>query len=63
MSVVSRKSRVPLFVIDPLKADVAALTSVMSQEFAVRNHILAIEVHSDRILIGTRSAVFNGMAE
>ena len=39
--------------IDPLKADVAALTSVMSQEFAVRNHILAVEVHADRILIGT----------
>lgn len=49
----AEKAEVPLFVIDPLKADVAALTSVMSQEFAVRNHILAIEVHSDRILIGT----------
>ncbi|CAM4394973.1 hypothetical protein F901_03199 [Acinetobacter dispersus] len=43
----------PLFVIDPLKADVAALTSVMSQEFAVRNHILAVDVQPDRILIGT----------
>ncbi|ENU32968.1 GspE/PulE family protein [Acinetobacter parvus] len=49
----AEKAEVPLFVIDPLKADVAALTSVMSQEFAVRNHILAIEVHADRILIGT----------
>ena len=49
----AEKSHVPLFVIDPLKADVTALTSVMSQEFAARNHILAVEVHSDRILIGT----------
>ncbi|MCH7336783.1 GspE/PulE family protein [Acinetobacter sp. NIPH 2699] len=49
----AEKATLPLFVIDPLKADVAALTSVMSQEFAVRNHILAVEVHADRILIGT----------
>ena len=49
----AEKSQVPLFVIDPLKADVAVLTGVMSQEFAVRNHILAVEVHADRILIGT----------
>ncbi|USA55556.1 GspE/PulE family protein [Acinetobacter sp. C32I] len=49
----AEKADVPLFVIDPLKADVAALTSVMSQEFAARNHILAVEVHADRILIGT----------
>lgn len=49
----AEKSQVPLFVIDPLNADVAVLTGVMSQEFAVRNHILAVEVHADRILIGT----------
>nr|WP_277606231.1 GspE/PulE family protein [Acinetobacter genomosp. 15BJ] len=49
----AEKADIPLFVIDPLKADVAALTSVMSQEFAARNHILAVEVHADRILIGT----------
>ncbi|ENW79696.1 hypothetical protein F909_02799 [Acinetobacter sp. ANC 3929] len=49
----AEKAEMPLFVIDPLKADVAALTSVMSQEFAVRNHILAVDVHPDRILIGT----------
>lgn len=49
----AEKADLPLFVIDPLKADVAALTSVMSQEFAARNHILAVEVHADRILIGT----------
>lgn len=49
----AEKAEIPLFVIDPLKADVAALTSVMSQEFAVRNHILAVDVQPDRILIGT----------
>ncbi len=49
----ARNTHVPLFVIDPLKADVAALTSVMSQEFAVKNKILAVEVSADQILIGT----------
>ncbi len=47
------KTDMPLYVIDPLKADVAALTQVMSQEFAVKNNILAVEVHPDQILIGT----------
>lgn len=50
---VCRSAQLPLFVIDPLKADVSALTQVMSQEFAIRNHILAVEVHTDRIVIGT----------
>ncbi|PWB14133.1 type II secretion system protein E [Acinetobacter sp. AM] len=47
------KSNLPLYVIDPLKADVGALTNVMSQEFAVRNRILAVEVKADEILIAT----------
>lgn len=46
-------SNLPYFVIDPLKADVGSLTRVMSQEFAVRNRILAVEVHGDRVVIGT----------
>lgn len=41
------------FVIDPLKADVRRLTQVMSQEFAVRNRILAVEIHGDRLVVGT----------
>ncbi|MEW7834443.1 ATPase, T2SS/T4P/T4SS family [Acinetobacter baumannii] len=49
----AERAQLPLFVIDPLKADVSALTQVMSQEFAIRNHILAVEVHADRIVIGT----------
>lgn len=47
------KAELPLYVIDPLKADVTALTSVMSQEFALRNKILAVEVQADQVLIAT----------
>lgn len=43
----------PFYIIDPLKADVSVLTQVMSQEFAVKNNILAVEVRTDQILIGT----------
>ena len=48
-----RKAEIPFYVIDPLKADVTALTGIMSQEFAVKNHILAVEVQADQVLIGT----------
>ncbi|WP_372404408.1 GspE/PulE family protein [Acinetobacter piscicola] len=47
------KTNLPLYVIDPLKADVANLTAVMSQEFALRNRILAVEIQPDQVLIGT----------
>ena len=49
----AEKAQLPFYVIDPLKADVASLTAVMSQEFAVRNKILAVEVGADKVLIGT----------
>ncbi len=49
----AEKAQLPFYVIDPLKADVASLTAVMSQEFAVRNKILAVEVGADQVLIGT----------
>lgn len=49
----SAKGDLPFYIIDPLKADVAALTSIMSQEFALRNKILAVEIQPDSILIGT----------
>lgn len=49
----SEHTQIPLYLIDPLKADVAALTNVMSQEFALRNRILAVEVRRDEILIGS----------
>ena len=49
----AEKSGLPFYIIDPLKADVAALTSVMSQEFAVRNGILAVELQNEYVLIAT----------
>ena len=49
----SEKSQLPFYIIDPLKADVQALTNVMSQEFAMRNKILAVEIQNDQVLIAT----------
>lgn len=49
----ARKAQLPLYRIDPLKADVAALTEVMTQEFALKNHILAVEVRDNEVLVGT----------
>ncbi|MCU4480840.1 GspE/PulE family protein [Acinetobacter ursingii] len=49
----AEKSGLAFYVIDPLKADVGKLTSVMSQEFALRNKILAVGITTDSILIGT----------
>ncbi len=49
----AKKANLPLYVIDPLKADVPALTAVMSQEFALRNKILAVDVQDEQILIAT----------
>ncbi|NHB58317.1 type II/IV secretion system protein [Acinetobacter sp. 194] len=49
----AQKADIPFFVIDPLKSDVASLTKVMSHEFALKNKILAVEVTSEHVLIGT----------
>ncbi|WP_151721491.1 GspE/PulE family protein [Acinetobacter ursingii] len=49
----AEKSDLTFYVIDPLKADVGKLTSVMSQEFALRNKILAVGITADSVLIGT----------
>ena len=49
----SEKSKLPFYIIDPLKADVTALTGVMSQEFALRNRILAVEITPTEVLIAT----------
>lgn len=49
----AEKTALPFYVIDPLKADVAALTAVMSQEFALRNKILAVEIQPDAVFIAT----------
>lgn len=50
---IAEKASIPFYVIDPLKADVQALTNVMSQEFALRNRILAVEIQADQVLIAT----------
>lgn len=47
------KANLPLVHIDPLKIDVPAITSVMSFEYAKSQHILPIEVNSDKVVIGT----------
>lgn len=47
------KSELPFYQIDPLGMDVAALTQVMTQEFAMKNHILAVELQGDTVVIGT----------
>ncbi|WP_151731827.1 GspE/PulE family protein [Acinetobacter ursingii] len=49
----AEKSGLAFYVIDPLKADVGKLTSVMSQEFALRNKILAVGITANSVLIGT----------
>jgi general secretion pathway protein E len=46
-------AEMPFFVIDPLKADVAKLTEVMSHEFALHNRILAVEISAEHVVIGT----------
>ncbi len=43
----------PLFRIDPLKIDVAAITEVMSFAFAKRHRILAVEVDADRVVVAS----------
>ncbi|WP_074383315.1 GspE/PulE family protein [Acinetobacter pseudolwoffii] len=49
----AEKTELMFYIIDPLKADVQALTHVMSQEYALRNHILAVEIQADKVLIAT----------
>ncbi|ENU17235.1 GspE/PulE family protein [Acinetobacter lwoffii] len=49
----AEKTGLMFYIIDPLKADVQALTHVMSQEYAQRNHILAVEIQADKVLIAT----------
>ena len=50
---IAEKANLPFYIIDPLTADVQALTNVMSQEFAVRNKILAVEIQADKVFIAT----------
>lgn len=47
------KAGQPLFIIDPLKINVTAVTEVMSYAFAERHQILALEVFPDYVVIGS----------
>ena len=47
------KADMPLVRIDPLKADVPALTKIMAFEYAKSQHILPVEVTDDEVIIGT----------
>lgn len=59
----SEQAKLPLYIIDPLKADVASLTEVMSQEFAFRNKILAVEIANDEVFIGSDQPFKNDWIE
>ncbi|MBF7683099.1 type II/IV secretion system protein [Acinetobacter sp. B5B] len=59
MSWLSDKSGLALFTIDPLNADVANLTQVMSQEFAFKNNILAVATTAETVTIATDQPFFN----
>ncbi len=49
----AEKADLPVYYIDPLKIDVASVTSVMSYQYAERHQILAVEVTEDEILIAS----------
>ncbi len=49
----AEKTGLPLHHIDPLKIDVAKVTSVMSYAFAKRHSILCVAVHTDEVTIAT----------
>ncbi len=49
----ARYADLPYYVIDPLKIDVASVTSVVSQAYAQRFRILPVAVDSQRALIAT----------
>lgn len=53
------RSNVELFTIDPLSSDVASLTQLMSEEFAIRNNILAVGIEGNDVLIGTDQPFFS----
>ncbi len=45
------KAKLPLYHIDPLKIDVAKVTSIISYAFAKRHNILCVEVNSEEVTI------------
>ena len=49
----AQKVNMPYYRIDPLKIDVASVTTVMSHAYAKRNRVLPVEVHPDRVVVAT----------
>ena len=53
LSWLAGRSGQSVYVIDPLKINLGAITEVMSQAFAQRHHILAVEVAEDEVVIAS----------
>ena len=56
----AKKSGQRVFLIDPLKVDVTAVTSVMSLAFAERHQILAVQVTDDEVSIASAQPFVSG---
>lgn len=54
----SAKAGMTFVKIDPLKVDVPSITKIISYEYAKVHHILPIEVHDERVVIGTDQPFF-----
>ncbi len=56
----STRTEQAVYEIDPLKINVTEVAEVMSQAFAERHRILAVEVHADEVWIATAEPYING---
>ncbi|PLW70835.1 GspE/PulE family protein [Pseudohalioglobus lutimaris] len=56
----STRTEQAVYEIDPLKINVTEVAEVMSQAFAERHRILAVEVHTDEVWIATAEPYING---
>ncbi|RMF17390.1 MAG: type II/IV secretion system protein [Gammaproteobacteria bacterium] len=56
----ANKAGQPLYHIDPLKVNARAVAEVMSFAFAQRHQILALEVHTDRVVIASAQPFHSG---
>lgn len=56
----AERARLPLYHIDPLKIDVAAVTQVMSYAFAKRHGILCVEATGDTLVVACTQPFVSG---
>ncbi len=56
----AERSGQPVYQIDPLKINVTAVAEVMSQAFAERHRILAVEVSADEVVIASAEPYVSG---